>query len=229
MEKSKIKKNIKIHAFVQARQTSRRLPNKIFLKFNNISVLENIYLRLKKSKILKDIFFLIPSNSKNLKLKNFLKKKKYQIFCDSEINVLKRFYKASQKFQSDIIVRITADCPLVDYRLMDSMIKKYLTNGKADYLSNTLVRTFPDGLDIEIFSKKTLKIAFKNAKKNYDLEHVTPYIKRNFNCLNYFNNKNLSRLRWTLDTTKDYNNLTKIFLKKKINPSLSWKKILKKA
>tara|TARA_B100000963_G_C22616547_1_gene667643 strand:- start:516 stop:1199 length:684 start_codon:yes stop_codon:yes gene_type:complete len=219
---------IKIHAFIQARQTSTRLPNKIFLKLNELTILENIYLRLKNSKILDNIFFIIPSNSKNLKLKKFLKKKNYPIFCGSEMNVLKRFYKASEKFKTDVIVRITADCPLVDYRLIDSMLKKFLKYKKVDYLSNTLKRSFPDGLDIEIFSKNVLKIAFRKASKNYDLEHVTPYIKRNFESMNFLNNKNLSKLRWTLDTIQDYNKLNKMFLKNKIKPDLSWKKILNK-
>jgi len=229
MAKDQLKKKIKIHAFVQARQTSKRLPNKIFLKLNNLSILENIFLRLKNSEILENIFFIIPSNSKNLKLKKFLEKKNYQFFCGPELNVLSRFYKASKKLKSEIIVRITADCPLVDYRLMDNMLRKFLKNKKVDYLSNTLIRSYPDGLDIEIFSKKALEIANIRANKKYDLEHVTPYIKRNFKCLNFLNNRDLSKLRWTLDTTQDYNELSKMFLKNKINPNLSWKKILNKA
>tara|TARA_B100000161_G_C33550901_1_gene415370 strand:+ start:1021 stop:1710 length:690 start_codon:yes stop_codon:yes gene_type:complete len=228
MEKHKVKKKIKIHAFIQARQTSIRLPNKIFLRLNNLSILENIFLRLKNSKILENVFFIIPSNSKNLKLKRFLKKKNYQFFCGPELNVLNRFYKASQKFKSEIIVRITADCPLVDYRLMDKMLIRFLENKSVHYLSNTLKRSYPDGLDIEIFSKKALKIANIRAKNKYDLEHVTPYIKRNFKCLNFLNNKDFSRLRWTLDTAQDYNKLSRMFLKNKINPNLSWKKILNK-
>ena len=228
MLKSKLKKNIKIHAFIQARQTSKRLPNKIFLKLNKISVLENIYFRLNKSKILDDIFFLIPSNSKNLVLKKFLKKKKFPFLCGSENNVLNRFYKASIKFKSDIIVRITADCPLIDYKLMDNMIKKFLISKNVDYLSNTLIRSFPVGLDVEIFSKKTLHFASKNAKSSFDLEHVTPYIKKNFRTLNFLNNQNFSKLRWTLDTMEDYIKLEKMFSKNNIKPNQSWKKILKK-
>jgi len=224
----KSKKNLRIHAFVQARQTSSRLPNKIFLKLNNFSVLENIYLRLNNSKLLNGIFFLIPSNTKNLFLRKYLKERKYLTFSGSEKNVLDRFHKASIKFKSDIIVRITADCPLVDYRLMDIMVKKFLNLKDIDYYSNTIERSFPDGLDIEIFSKKSLKAAIRNARNNFDREHVTPYIKRNFNSANFLNDKNFSKLRWTLDTTEDYNRLSKMFLNKKIKPSCSWKKILKK-
>ena len=220
------KKIFKIHAFIQARQTSSRLPNKIFLKLNNLTVLENIYLRLNNSKLLDGIFFLIPSNPNNSLLKKYLKKKKYLTFCGSEKNVLDRFYKASIKFKSDIIVRITADCPLVDYRLMDTMIKKFLNFEDIDYYSNTIKRSFPDGLDIEIFSKKSLKVAIKNANSSFDREHVTPFIKRNFKNSNFLNDRNFSKLRWTLDTIEDYNKLSRMFFNKKIKPSLSWKKIL---
>ena len=229
MISKKLKKNLKIHAFVQARQTSSRLPNKIFLKLNSLSVLENIYLRLNNSKLLDDIFFLIPSNYKNSFLKKYLKKRKYLTFYGSENNVLDRFYKASNKFKSDIIVRVTADCPLVDYRLMDTMIKKFLNFKDIDYYSNTIKRSFPKGLDIEIFSKKSLKIAIRKVNKSFDREHVTPFIKRNFKSLNFLNDKDLSKLRWTLDTIEDYNNLNKMFLNKKIKPSTSWKRILKRA
>jgi len=186
-------------------------------------------LRLNNSKLLDDIFFLIPSNYKNSFLKKYLKKRKYLTFYGSENNVLDRFYKASNKFKSDIIVRVTADCPLVDYRLMDTMIKKFLNFKDIDYYSNTIKRSFPKGLDIEIFSKKSLKIAIRKVNKSFDREHVTPFIKRNFKSLNFLNDKDLSKLRWTLDTIEDYNNLNKMFLNKKIKPSTSWKRILKRA
>ena len=76
-----MKKKINIYAFIQARQTSKRLPNKIFLKLNKHTILKNIYLRLKKSKFLNNIVYLIPKNSNNTKLKNYLKSKKYKFFC----------------------------------------------------------------------------------------------------------------------------------------------------
>ena len=159
-------KKKKILAFVQARQTSKRLPNKIFLKFNNFSVIENIYHRLKKSKLIKNIIFTIPSNLNNNELKKHLLQKKYVFFCGPEQNVLKRFYLASKKFCPDIIIRITADCPLVDYRLIDKMVKIFSKSKKIDYLSNTINRTFPDGLDIEIFTNKALMNTYKMAKKS---------------------------------------------------------------
>ena len=105
------------------------------------------------------------------------------------------------------------------------MLEKFIKNPETMYLSNTDPRTFPDGLDIEIFSIKAIELAFNFAKKKYDLEHVTPYIRKNLQCSNYINKKNLSKLRWTLDTNKDYVKLKKMFLEYNIKPSTSWNKI----
>ena len=221
-----MKKKINIYAFIQARQTSKRLPNKIFLKLNKHTILKNIYLRLKKSKFLNNIVYLIPKNSNNTKLKNYLKSKKYKFFCGDEHNVLKRYHDALKMFNPDVIVRITSDCPLVDYRLLDKMISKFLKFKNIDYFSNTIKRSFPDGLDIEIFTKNALKITYKKAKKKYDLEHVTPYMQKNLKVSNFQNDKNYSKLRWTLDTMEDYNKLNNMFEKFKLKTSYSWKKIL---
>ncbi len=218
-------KEKKIYAFVQARQTSKRLPNKIFLKLNRKTVLKNIYLRLKKSQFLKKIIYLIPENSKNLKLKNYLISENYKFFSGDENNVLKRFYYASKKFNPDYIVRITADCPLVDYRLLDEMINKFLNLKNIEYFSNTIKRSYPKGLDIEIFTKKALNKTFTNAKKKYDLEHVTPYMKKNLRTRNFLNEIDYSKHRLTLDTIEDYNNLKYLFKKFKMKASYSWKKI----
>ena len=221
-------KKIRILAFVQARLTSKRLPNKVLLKIDDKTVIENIFLRLKNSKFLNKIVFLIPDNKKNHRLRNFLKKKRYAFFCGSENNVHDRYYKATKKYNANIIVRITSDCPLVDYRLMNKMLKKFIKNSKSEYLSNTTPRTFPDGLDIEIFSSKAIEFASHYAKTKYDLEHVTPYIKKNLKCSNYINNKNLSKLRWTLDTNKDYAELKKMFSINNIKPNNSWYEIYRK-
>ena len=143
-----------------------------------------------------------------------------------ELNVLKRFYKVCNILNPKIIIRITADCPLIDFKLMDKMIKKFLEKKEYDFLSNTLTRTYPDGLDIEIFKKKVLTKTFRKVKDNFDKEHVTPYMKRNFKCLDYKNKIDLSYKRWTLDTKKDHKKIDKIFKKFKEKNFFSWKEIL---
>lgn len=218
-----------IYIFIQARINSSRYPKKIFKKIGKYVVLDLIKKRLDKSKFSKNIIFLIPKNDKNLPLKNFLLKRNYKFFMGNERNVLSRFYNASNFFKSKNIVRITSDCPFIDYKLLDNMIKKYFM-GKYDYLSNIYPkRSFPNGLDIEIFNHKALSFAKLKAKKKYDIEHVTPYILKNkkFKKFNFLNRPDTSKLRITLDYKEDLENLNLIFKKLKNNYKFCYSDILK--
>ena len=125
-------------------------------------------------------------------------------------------------------MRITADCPIIDSKLIDKCIKLHFRK-QSDYTSNTLKLSFPDGLDVEVFSLDTLIKAQKLSKSKFNREHVTPYIRKSkkFKKFNFKNNINYSNRRWTLDNFKDY-----LFLKKVINyfnPKIffSWKELIK--
>ena len=195
-----------IHIIVQARLESTRLPNKVLKIIYKKTIIKTLLDRLKKSKLIDKIILAIPDNQNNLNLKKYLKKNKFNnIYEGSLNNVLSRYYYAAKKFSSKIIIRVTADCPLIDYQLLDKMIDTFVKKN-LNYLSNTIKPTFPDGYDIEIFDFQTLENAFKNAKMNSDKEHVTPYIKRNtnkFKIRNYTNSSNLSNLRLTVDEQVD--------------------------
>ena len=215
-------------AIVQARVGSKRLPFKVLKKIGKKSIIEILLDRLLKSKKIDKVIVAIPKK-KNLLLKKLLMKNNIDFFEGSETNVLERFYKAAVKFNGKNIVRITSDCPLIDAQLVDQTIKLYESTN-CDYTSNCYPRSFPDGLDVEIFSFKALKKAFENAKTNYDREHVTTFIKKDKNLIkNFLNSKNheLSKIRLTLDTKKDLVLIRKIF--KNFNPKtlFSWKEILK--
>ncbi len=216
-----------VTVIVQARLNSSRLPGKVLKKISNKTVLEIIHKRLSGSKkFIKQIIFAIPKNKSNLKLKNFLKKKKLDYFEGSEKNVLDRFYKCAKKNKSEIIVRITSDCPLVDSKMLDKCLNIFFRN-KIDMLNNGCPPTFPDGLDISIFNFKTLHHAWKEAKTDYDKEHVVPFMLRNkkIKKLNYKSNINLSSERWTLDTQEDLIVLKNIFKRFK-NFQFPWKSVL---
>ena len=116
-----MKKN-KIIAIIQARQTSKRFPNKVIKKISKNTLIEILIKRLKKSKKINKIIFAIPKNKNQNKLRIKLKQKKIEFFEGSENNVLDRYYKAALKYQPKYIVRITADCPLIDYRIVDKII-----------------------------------------------------------------------------------------------------------
>jgi len=207
---------MKTSIIVQARLGSTRLPNKVLKKiYKEKTVLEIIYKRLLKSKLADEIIFAIPDNKENLALKIFIKNKiKCKIFLGSEDNVLNRYYLSSKSSKSDVIVRITADCPLVDTQLIDQSIL-VLKNQKLDYVYNGFPHTFPDGFDIEVFSFKALKLANQKAKSKIQKEGVTKYFRDN---IKHFKTKhikclipNISNLRLTIDEQIDLELIIDIF------------------
>ena len=149
--------------FIQARLKSKRFPKKILSKYKKMTMLEILIKRLKLSKKINKIVVISPTSEKKSEITKVVKKLKIPIYFGPEENVLKRYYDAAKKFKADNIIRITSDCPLIDPYLLDDMLKKYLKSN-FDYLSNTIKPTFPDGLDVEIFSKAVLK---KNYSKSY--------------------------------------------------------------
>ena len=200
-------------AIVQARINSKRFPNKVLKKINKKTIIEIINDRLKKSKKIDKIIFAIPRDSSQKKLLEHLNKIKASFYRGKEKNVLDRYYNAA-KFTSAVnIVRITADCPLIDYKLLDKIINFYHKNKRYDYISNTINPTFPDGLDIEIFSFKALTLAWKNSKTIDEKEHVTKYLLENnkIKKYSYQNKKDYSDFRWTIDAEVDYTVIKKIF------------------
>ena len=214
---------------IQARISSLRFPNKILKKIGNLSVIEILLERVKKSKYVDKIIFAIPKNRKNNFLFNLLKKKGCNIFRGDENNVLDRYCKAAKKFNCKHIVRITADCPFSDPKIIDECVKKYFKS-KVDYLSNGWPPTFPDGLDVEVFSLKTIKsIQKRNVSKNHR-EHVTNFIKENlqeFKTLNLKNKIDLSSCRLTLDEPNDLLALVKVLKYFKYNTYFDWRDIFK--
>jgi len=197
-------KKLKTAIILQARETSMRFPNKVYALIKGKPLILRLLSRLKNSKLKNQLVTAIPNNKSNDKLNKLLKKNRFNVFRGDEKNVLKRYFYAAKKYKANIVVRITADCPLADPNLIDKFIF-ILKQKKLDYLSNTLNPTYPDGLDIEVFTFSSLKLAFKNAKTSYDKEHVTPYIKRrkDLKKLNIKNNINLSNLRCTVDEKSD--------------------------
>ena len=219
---------MKILAIIQARLGSDRLPSKVLKKIGDKRVIEILLHRLSLSKKISQVAIAIP-NRNNSKLKKFLKKKKFEVFEGSEKNVLERYYKAAKKFNGKIIVRITADCPLIDSTLVDKTIDILQKKG-VSYASNCYPRTFPDGLDVEVFTLKTLQKAFQKSKTDYEKEHVTPFMKKDKNVKKIVvksKNQLLSQIRLTLDTKEDLSIIRKIFKKFHPNIFFSWRKTIK--
>ena len=223
-----MEKKLKVAAIIQARVNSSRMPGKVLEKIKDKNLLEIIYLRLKKSKKIQDIKFVIPKHASEKKLKNHLKNNKIPFFEGSEKDVLDRYYQCAKKYNYDHIIRVTGDCPLVDSSLIDEMYMIFKEK-KLDFISNYSPPTFPDGLDISIFTFDTLKKAWTNSESKFDREHVVPYIlnNKNFKQENFKNNLDLSLERWTVDEPEDLIVIKNIFKRFKNKYNFSWKEVLK--
>jgi len=182
----------KITAIVQARIGSSRFRGKVLKKINGKETIILLLERLSKAKKISDIVVAIPSTKENDILFKVLKKNNYKIFRGSENNVLKRYYDCAKTYNSSNILRITGDCPLVDPKLVDKLASIFLSNN-YDYVSNIEERTFPDGMDMEFFSFKTLSKIQANVISKYDKEHVTKYVLRT-NIFKRYNFKQLFSL-----------------------------------
>lgn len=225
-----VKKVLDLTCIVQARLSSKRLPNKILKKINKKNnSLDFLITRLKMSKFINKIIIAYPKNKKNSEILKQIKKYKVDYFGGSESNVLDRFYKTATNFNAKNILRITADCPFTDPKLIDELAKKFFRY-KLDYYSNINPPSFPDGFDIEIFKYKSLKYCWKNAKAKYDLEHVTTFLRRSSKIFkgNYKIKSDYSSFRVTLDNLNDLQVIKKIANNLEPEKYFSWKFVLKK-
>jgi spore coat polysaccharide biosynthesis protein SpsF len=205
----------RIAAIVQARTRSSRLPDKVLRQIKGREVILHDLDRIKHIPSLHEIIIATTTSESDDILPSMISTEypEIKIFRGEEEDVLDRYYNAAKQFNIDTIVRITSDCPLIDPRISEMTIKTFIESD-CDYCSNRLIRTFPIGLDTEVFSFHALESAWKNAKENYQREHVTPYIYEHpldFKLLNIKNEQNLGTLRWTLDTPEDLEFIKSIY------------------
>jgi len=197
---------LKTLAIVQARNGASRLPGKVLLKILDKTILEYGIERIKRARSIEGLVIATTVNKNDLSIVELASSKGVGVYRGSEDDVLDRYYQAARSFKADHIVRITADCPLIDPGVIDAVIQRY-RESKADYCANTLKETFPDGQDVEVFSFNALKIAWQNARLASEREHVTPYIRKHteqFKLASFENPTDLSAKRWTLDEEKDF-------------------------
>lgn len=206
---------MKIGVIIQARMGSSRLPEKVMLKLHGKTVLEHVIERVKQSKLTDEIIIATTTNDRDEVIEAEAHRCGVIAFRGSEDDVLSRYYLAAKENSADTVIRITSDCPLIDPIILDEIIDFYLLNNYdivSNASSNLSNRTYPRGLDIEIFSFNSLESAFKNAKKKYQREHVTPFIYENATKIFYYRNDiDYSKYRWTLDTIEDLRLITAIY------------------
>ncbi|MFW5889614.1 MAG: cytidylyltransferase domain-containing protein [Bacillota bacterium] len=205
----------KVVAIIQARMGSTRLPGKVMKDLSGRPVLWHDIQRIKQSKIIDEIIIATTTKEQDRVIYEKALEWGGKAFRGSEEDVLKRYYDAAAENNVETVVRITSDCPLIDSKVIDEIIKYYddhdytlVTNAGSD-LKN---RTYPRGLDTEVFSFEVLEEVFNQAEEKYQREHVTPYIYENYDDIYYYkNDKDLSGYRLTLDTKEDYELIKAIY------------------
>ena len=194
-------------AIIQVRKGSTRLPGKVLLDIQGKSLLEHFIDRLRVAKLIDNIVIATTTNEKDRGIVEFSQKQDIACYAGSEDDVLDRFYQAARRYKAGIIVRITPDNPFNDPEVTDKVIGYYLKHrDDFDYVSNNIRPTYPEGLDVEVFSFAALEKAWQEAKRPSEREHVTPYIWNHpelFRLANVENDEDLSHHRWTLDYEKD--------------------------
>ena len=209
---------------IEARTKSTRLPNKVLLKLGKENVLGYLINRLKPiSKKYKAKIIVATTTEKNdIKIINSLKGKKVFTYRGSSDNVLERVVEAAKKYKIDFIIRVTSDCPLIDTDLIDQSIQIFLNN-QADIVTNAHIRSYPDGMDVEIIKSEALKKVLKLVKNDVEmLEHLSLGFKKYpkyFSIINLVAPPNFfyPKIGITLDEKQDYILILKIinFFKKK--------------
>jgi spore coat polysaccharide biosynthesis protein SpsF len=179
---------MKIGAIIQARTSSTRLPGKVlkYLPYNSkVTVLGQVIRRLKKSSLLDMIIVATSTDIIDERIVDIAVKENVTVFRGSLDNVLERYYLAAVEYDLDIVVRVTSDCPCIDPGIVDYAVINHLESA-ADYTSNSLIRSFPHGLDVEVFNFNVLEKAYLEATHDFEQEITAPDI------------------RITLDTIEDY-------------------------
>ena len=210
----------------QARFGSSRLPGKVLKKIGDLTLLDIHLTRLKQSKLADAIMVATTEEPEAKQIVEIAKNNQCLFYQGSTHDVLDRFYQSVHTLRPETVIRVTSDCPLNDGALIDQMIETF-NQKNVDYLSNVHPPTFPDGLDIEIFSFSALEKAWKEARSPKEREHVTPYLWENpslFSNANFVNVENLSDYRMTVDYESDFQLISKLV--QQLGPSRPWKDYL---
>jgi spore coat polysaccharide biosynthesis protein SpsF len=219
---------VKIVAIVQARMGSTRLPGKVLLDLGGETVLARVITRLRRAELVEEVVVATTTSQADEAILEECKRIGVSSFRGSEDDVLDRYYQAATAFGAGAVVRITSDCPLIEPELVDKTIKAFV-NRHGDYASNVFPRTYPRGLDTEVFTMPALQRAWKEATQPYQREHVTPYLYEHpewFRLITVSGTQDYSHYRWTLDTAEDLSLLREIYSRCDNRDDFHWRKVL---
>ena len=218
-----------IVAIIQARVGSTRLPGKVLADIAGEPMLTRVVSRVAAAKKVGAIVVATSTSPADDQVVELCAANRTAVFRGSESDVLDRFYQAAKAYRAAIVVRITADCPLIDPEIIDRVIAEYLTDG-CDYVSNTMVCSYPDGLDVEVFSFAALESAWRDARHASDREHVTSYLRssgsfrlRNVECPL---GRSLHEQRWSVDEARDLEFVRAIYARLPSKTEFGWRDVL---
>ncbi len=200
-----------ILCIVQARSSSTRLPGKVLKPILGKPMILHELERLQHSKRIDKIVLATSQDESDKELADIVAGNDFKAYRGSLDDVLDRYYQCAKPYQPEHVVRITGDCPVIDWRVVDAVIEKHLAEGN-DYTSTS--EKYPDGLDTEIVRFSALEQAWKDARMSSEREHVTLYIRNHanqFRCGQMACRQNLNRMRWTVDEPQDFEFIRQVY------------------
>jgi spore coat polysaccharide biosynthesis protein SpsF len=219
---------MKVTAIVQARMSSTRLPGKVLMDLGGYIALARVIRRLRRSSTLHEVVVATTTAFADDGIVQECARLDTPVFRGSERDVLDRYYQAARAHGADAIVRITSDCPLIDPAVVDQVVSAFL-NENADFACNVWPRTYPRGLDTEVFRFAALSKAWETCDQPHQREHVTPLFYEHadlFRTAYVLEPNDFSQHRWTLDTTEDLSLIREIYSNFDNEDDFAWRDAL---
>jgi len=222
----------RIVAIIQARMASSRLPGKVLMDIHGWPMLVWVVVRAKQAQTIDEVVVATSTDSADDPIASACQRWEIPVFRGAHFDVLDRYFQAAKTFSADVIVRLTADCPLIDPGVIDATVRAFLNKG-VDFAANRLPppwkRTYPIGLDVEVCTFAALEKAWQEAKETFEREHVMPYLYDEEGRFNFFivNHKpDYGSHRWTVDTKEDLDFVRKVIKHLESRKNFSWHEVL---
>ncbi|MGA2700868.1 MAG: glycosyltransferase family protein [Isosphaeraceae bacterium] len=220
----------KVLAIIQARMGSSRLPGKVLLDLAGEPMLARVVHRMQRAEELDEVVIATTTEPADDILSALCADRGWPCFRGSQDDVLDRYYQAAQEHRADLVVRVTSDCPLIEPEVIDRVVRELLNRcPPADYACNVLPRrTYPRGLDVEAFWFETLKVLWQEDQNPAWREHVNQFLHHHperFVIHGVLNDRDLSGMRWTVDTPEDFDLVRRIY-REFGHDSFTWQEVL---
>ena len=218
----------KITLIVQARMGSTRLPGKVMQPIAGQSMLARVCRRASRASLVHETIVATSTNCQDDPVATECRRLGLECFRGNEEDVLDRFYQAARARQAELVVRVTADCPLIDPELIDDVVTAACLH-EPDYASNIIERTYPRGLDAEAATAAALERAWREAPEAYHRVHVMPYFYLNparFRLVSVTGQADFSHYRWTVDSPDDLALVRAIYRRLDCGDAFSWRDVI---